>query len=170
MKQGLMDKEDFKREIINTCRIPFGQLLYYLADKAISKDEKIFGKYLKIEPFEKKEIGLKAEQYTYLLVTTRNFIIVFVCQEKCWYKVCPLNNFKTLNEDYLPSKIIDGMNIESFIADHFPGKTKVEIHFDVNDKDLKQITLETDKVPERKKIEDFILAFRDALYSLNKPK
>lgn len=167
MKQELTDREGFKREIMETCPIPLEQLMLHMIDRAVMKDEKIFAKYLRIEPFEIKEIGLKAQQYTYFLVTDHNFVIMFVCQDKYWYKVCALRNFKTLQEHYSPPKIINGQNIESFMADQFPGKLRVEIYFDVNDKDLKQVILETDEVRKSIKIKDFILAFRNALSSLN---
>lgn len=169
MKQTLIDKESFKREIMETVPIPLEQLLLYLVDRVITKDEKIFGKYLKIEPFEKKEIGLKVEQYTYLLVTTRNnFIILFACPEMCWYKVCSLSNFKTLQERYLSSEIITKKNIEFFLANRFPGKLTFEIYFDVTDETLQKIKLEGEERIQKERIKAFVDSLTTVLCDLHK--
>jgi len=144
------------------------ELVHDLIRRAVTEDEEILGKYLKSKEIEVKNTGVPTVEYSCYIVTDRKFVRIFASESEYWFRVCPLNRFMGLEEKNLPRwGGIDVDDIDVFVKAGFPGELEVKIYFDVTGEDLRQVTLVSEGL-ENRKIKEFVSATMAAISALQK--
>lgn len=152
-----MTREELIKSISKERECHLAEIVHDLIKRAISKDEKVEGRYLKALTVEVKERGVPTKQYDYYVVTESKFVRIFTSESEYWSKLCPLDKFVGAEEKNLPEW--GGISVEDvdvFIKAGSPGEMQVKIHFDVSDEDLRQITFTSKETVEKKRIKEFV--------------
>lgn len=160
-----MTREELIKSINRSeCHLP--EVVHDLIKRAISKDEKVEGKYLEALTVE-REKKIPGKQYSYYIVTDCKFVRIFASESEYWFKLCSLDKFMGLEEKNLPDLGMFGVeDIDLFIDAGFPGEMQVKIHFDVSDEDLRQITFTSKEAVEKKRIKEFVSCVTTAVSNL----
>jgi len=162
-----MNREELLYEIAKKCDMP--EIVEDLLSRPVGKDEQTFGVY--IERTKMKEATGTAVKHDCYFVTDHKFVRIFIYDMKgeitCWYKIWPLNKFAGLEENNLWDT---GGLIPKVMLTHLDllKTLEVKVYFDIDDKDLRQISLTSKEENKKKEIRRFASDIMTAIYAVDK--